>query len=694
MQPVTLGKYQLLKKIATGGMAEIFVARATGLPGFEKIVVVKRILAQHASKPDFIRMFLDEARIAATLHHPNIVQMYDIGAVEGAYFISMEYLHGEDVRTLMRALRQKNEGLPPEHALNIVIGIAAGLHYAHEKRGFDGKLLGIVHRDVNPQNVFVTYDGGVRLVDFGIAKATNRSDDTKMGMLKGKIPYMSPEQARSEDLDRRSDVYAAGIMLYELTTGRRLYKGTSEFEILKRIVEDPVAPPSVVRPGYPSDLEKIVMKALAKDRGERYPTAQALQADLEEFGREHRLVISPIALAEFMERVFGKKSEAWREALATGRDLVDQIAERGEDSDPDLSQLVAEVNGSLENGRDTPGTPSALGEMARSSSAKRGTARADTAIAAGMLQGQGGRKKRSRAAAIGIAGLGAAAVLAVAAGIVLLKPNVLGGLVGLGGKTESARAGTAQSAEAGASAEGELSATRVRVWPAVQAAGLVKISTRPAGATIRIDGSLWPERAPAVVDGLVPGDHLVDLEWPGHGSRRAVVSIKENETSSLFVALDGQNLDAGVPADAGTDANRQQIPTAVDVALASASSPPQSPPPSSEEDGSAKGRDDGSGSASHQRNPRAPNRPRHPGMAAITVPAGIGELRIASSPSCEVIVDGKARGATPLAGLMLPAGNHTVQLVNSRFGIDRTLTVQVKPDEVTKRKYDFSVEGN
>src|SRR6185503_3972324 len=174
-----LGKYEIVKRLATGGMAEIFLARVSGLPGFQKMVVIKRILPQLATKSDFIEMFLDEARIAATLQHPNVVQMYDVGVVDGNYFIAMEYLHGEDVRSLMKALYKKEEKLPLEHALNILIGISSGLHYAHEKVGFDGKPLNIVHRDVTPQNIIVTYEGGVKLLDFGIAKASNRFGETR-----------------------------------------------------------------------------------------------------------------------------------------------------------------------------------------------------------------------------------------------------------------------------------------------------------------------------------------------------------------------------------------------------------------------------------------------------------------------------------------------------------------------------------
>ncbi|HEX4460669.1 MAG TPA: serine/threonine-protein kinase, partial [Polyangia bacterium] len=220
-----LGDYEILKRLAVGGMAEIFLARVRKLTGFQKMVVIKRILPQLAQNTDFVEMFLDEARIAATLEHPHIVQTYDVGMIDDSYYIAMEYLHGEDVRSIMRAVNTRLQAPPIEQALHIIISAAAGLHYAHEKVGFDGAPLDIVHRDVSPQNLIVTYEGSVKLLDFGIAKASNRLRETRVGTLKGKVPYMSPEQCRSEQLDRRSDIYSLGILMWELTLSRRLYRG-------------------------------------------------------------------------------------------------------------------------------------------------------------------------------------------------------------------------------------------------------------------------------------------------------------------------------------------------------------------------------------------------------------------------------------------------------------------------------------
>lgn len=320
-----LGKYQLIRRLATGGMAELFLARATALHGFEKLVVLKRILPQHAESEDFIRMFLAEARLAATLHHPNIVQVYDIGEEAGAFFFTMEYVQGQDLRKLVRAARKKSVPIPLEHVLHIVTGVAAGLNHAHEKNGRDGKPLGIVHRDVSPSNVLVTYDGGVKIVDFGIAKAATAQVNTIAGTLKGKIPYMSPEQCRGEAVDRRSDIFSIGTLLWEMTTGSRLFAGDNEFAILNRVAKGDVPPPTSIRPDYPPELEAIVMRALQADPELRYDSALDLQVDLEDFSREARLPVSSARMARFMRDLFVEDIEKAAAQLAADADDVQTV---------------------------------------------------------------------------------------------------------------------------------------------------------------------------------------------------------------------------------------------------------------------------------------------------------------------------------------------------------------------------------
>ncbi|HVK73326.1 MAG TPA: serine/threonine-protein kinase [Kofleriaceae bacterium] len=295
-----LGRYELIRRLASGGMAELYLARAAGIEGFEKIVALKRILPQYAHNDDFVRMFLDEARLTATIHHANVAQVYDIGQSEDGYFFAMEYVHGADLRTMLQTLFGRDERMPMAHALTIAIGAAAGLHAAHERCAPDGTPLGIIHRDVTPSNVLVSFEGCVKLIDFGIAKAERRTTETRAGTLKGKIAYMSPEQCLGETLDRRSDVFSLGIVLYEATTGTRLFPGDNEYAALRQIVDKDAPPPSTRRSDYLPELETIVMRALRRDREHRYPTAQALQLDLEELARRKGLAISNAHLARYV----------------------------------------------------------------------------------------------------------------------------------------------------------------------------------------------------------------------------------------------------------------------------------------------------------------------------------------------------------------------------------------------------------
>jgi serine/threonine-protein kinase len=327
--PCRFGRYTLLRRLATGGMAELFLALHKSVAGFEKLVVIKRILPAMNQDRAFIEMLLHEARIAATLSHPNIVQVFDVGTVDDTYFIAMEHVHGEDLRSIVRQMKKKDvTEFPIEHALSIVLGMCAGLAYAHDKRDLDGTALNIVHRDVSPQNVVVSYNGDVRVVDFGIAKSDVRVEDErggKGGRLKGKVPYMSPEQARGEAVDWRSDIFAVGVVLFELTTGKRLFKGKTELETLRLICDQDYPLPSQVSPGYPRELEAIVMRALAKDRTQRWQSARDMQAALEAFVRKQQLAVSPIALASFMQHLFAEKLTRQKEALLQGKQLADVI---------------------------------------------------------------------------------------------------------------------------------------------------------------------------------------------------------------------------------------------------------------------------------------------------------------------------------------------------------------------------------
>jgi len=371
-----LGKYQLVRRLATGGMAEIYLARAASIEGFEKLVVLKRILPQYAENAAFIRMFLAEARLAATLHHPNVVQVYDIGEDDGAYFFAMEYVQGVDLRQLVGATRRAGRELPLQHALTVIAGVCAGLHYAHEKKDPSGAPLGIVHRDISPSNVLVTFDGGVKVVDFGVAKVANVS--TTAGTLKGKIPYMSPEQCRSAPLDRRSDVFSIGTMLWELTCGRRLFQAENELALLNVVARGEVTAPSKLRPDYPPGLEAIVLRALAVDVEARFQSAQELQLALEDFAHESHLPLSDARLQRFVRDVCSDaiaKTEAILAACERPSRSGDEAAAEDEDDGPGGETAVYGSDGGL----DTPGPR----EPGGGPTAPGGTPRFEATIAPG-----------------------------------------------------------------------------------------------------------------------------------------------------------------------------------------------------------------------------------------------------------------------------------------------------------------------
>src|SRR5262249_4954057 len=279
-----LGKYQLLRKLATGGMAEVFLAKTDGPMGFEKLLVIKRILPHLAEDPQFVEMFLGEAKLAAQLNHPNLVQIFDFGRAEGSYFIAMEYIDGPNLRTLQVRARDLRRMVPFPIAARIVSWAAEGLAYAHDFQDLaTGQPLHLVHRDVSPDNILVGRSGTVKLVDFGIAKATGQSHQTQAGTVKGKVAYMAPEQLRGEPLDRRVDLYALGVVLYELCTGRMPFEAGTDASMVRAVLYD-VAIPAVQRvPTLPRGLQVILEGLLAKDRGSRSPDCRPLHADLEAF---------------------------------------------------------------------------------------------------------------------------------------------------------------------------------------------------------------------------------------------------------------------------------------------------------------------------------------------------------------------------------------------------------------------------
>lgn len=307
-EPTTIGgKYTLLRKLSSGGMAEVYLARQKGLVGFEKLVVLKRILPHLAQQPGFVQMFLDEARTAADLRHPNVVHIYEIGEDRGTYYIAMEFLDGQHLRHIEQRARERKTNLPLEVVLQVTMDAARGLQYAHTKTDLRGRPMGIVHRDVSPHNLVVTYEGYTKIVDFGIAKARTQLTATAPGVVKGKVAYLSPEQASGKELDGRSDIFSLGIILYELTTGTRLFLRSTEVATIHAVLSGEVKKPSEIAADYPRALEAIVLKALANNRDRRYEDAATLVDDLQAFAVAKGLRVSPGVVSDFLHQLYDEE---------------------------------------------------------------------------------------------------------------------------------------------------------------------------------------------------------------------------------------------------------------------------------------------------------------------------------------------------------------------------------------------------
>lgn len=299
-----IGKYRVIRRLAVGGMGEVFLARHEGPAGFSKTLVVKRILAHLASSEQFVELFLNEARLAAALLHPNIVQIFELGEADGAYFIAMEYIPGHSLRAVANVLARQGKTLDPHLAGRIAAQALHGLHYAHEFKDEQGKRLHIVHRDVSPDNILVGHGGSVKMLDFGVAKAMRSNEHTRT--VRGKLRYMAPEQLRGEPLDARADLYSMGVVIYELTTGHHLVSSEMSPSELLEALGQPIKPPRLLNPNIPETLERIILRALAQDPEDRFPSAAAMATALTDYLSQSASSLNPAQLDAFLLELFGE----------------------------------------------------------------------------------------------------------------------------------------------------------------------------------------------------------------------------------------------------------------------------------------------------------------------------------------------------------------------------------------------------
>jgi serine/threonine-protein kinase len=368
--PQSFGRYRIRGVLGEGGMGRLYVAEQTGIEGFAKIVALKRILPHLADSPPFRSLFLNEARVAARLEHPNIVATYELGEVEGTYFMALEYLPGEDLRAVM-ARCESPASMPIEVAALLAQQSANGLDYAHELRDGDGRPAGLVHRDVNPSNIFITYHGMVKLLDFGVVKASTGNPKTSPGIFKGKYAYCAPEQLKGDSVDHRTDVFSLGIVLWECLTGNRLFDSPTDAGTIDAVRTQAIVAPSLLRPDVPVELDEITMRALMRDRDRRFQSAQELSEALDRFlgGRRHRPTSNSVG--QWLEALFGTDRAALKKAIAQGNDV---------------EGALGKLSGS-ENAP-PPAEPASVRRSARSLSAVRPRPLWSTAVERGTPSGQ------------------------------------------------------------------------------------------------------------------------------------------------------------------------------------------------------------------------------------------------------------------------------------------------------------------
>ena len=667
------GKYTLLRKLAKGGMAELFLAIQKSVAGFEKLIVIKRILPEMNRDRAFIEMLLHEARIAATLSHPNIVQIFDVGQVDGQYFIAMEHVHGEDLRSMVRQMKKKGIlEFPMEHALAVTLGMCAGLAYAHERRELDGTPLNIVHRDISPQNVVVTFSGDVKIVDFGIAKSDNKTgEQTKSGKLKGKVPYMSPEQARGEPVDHRSDIFSTGVMLFEFTTGKRLFKGASEYDTLKMICEEEYPLPSRVRPGYPIALEDVVMRALSKDPEDRFQSAREMQSQLESFIRDEKIAVSNIALHQFMQTLFEEKLASQKEALLQGKQLAD----------------IIEVRRNIESTMEFEGAAARLA-AAGMALPPANHSQSMPAAAHTVTNFSAREPQRNTVLFVALALLGVLGVGAVAGAVVYKKRR-------------DAAANAANAALA-------IPATAM-VNAAPQ--GALEVTSDPPGASIWVNGDLRREVTPATVSLPIGGAIDIKVTMDGFEPQKNTIVLTDgrpHDSMQLTLKKGSIVVDVAVlPAEARAVMTLDGKPftaTIDGVASGIEHKVAVSAPGYLEQDfvfmgepmdhkhidvtlGKSIALDRSGRPAATQRSDVPVVATQTATQAAVSAPTGVGKLNVGATGGwCNVTVDGAPRGATPVAGLELSSGSHRVTCT-PEGGKPQSTTVNVPIDGTARYKF-------
>lgn len=684
--PQQFGRYYLTQKIAMGGMAEIFRAKSVGAEGFEKVVVIKRILPHFSEDEGFVTMFKDEARVAAHLAHANVVQVFDFDEVDHLFYIAMEYVEGRDLKRVLDVGAREQKPMSIAQSVFVLIEAAQGLHYAHS-RVVDGQPLGIIHRDVSPHNVMISFSGEVKIMDFGIAKAASRSTKTRVGTVKGKCAYMSPEQARGKPLDPRSDLFALGVLLWEMLTGKRLFVGESDFETLNNVLKAEVPAPSELNPEVPKELDAIVLKALAREREGR-------QADTGQFASELRRwfyssVPDPDAvnLKGYMHDLFEEEIEQLRTEVAAEAQQMEGVRRgTGSSSAPKRSGTGSNAAAVASDEERTM----ALDGSGLPADADRTMALPDAAAFLESRQPSGSRRKTMAMTEPPLPPKKSRTGLFVGVGLLVAAIAAAGGVIGLRGKP--APATNADGAAVQASAAVAPHARKFQLTIKAPGANQILVndslvSTDPEttyvgeqGATVRIQAKNGDRVK--LVHHVIQADEVVDIQLPEAPKpvepvkveAAAPIVIVQVEPQSATLLVNGAPMEltkgnAKVPnlklgdtfkVDAKADGYKSESKTFMvknaqletfEIAL--------------------------------QR-----DRPAGPKPEAAEK-AGPGKVVITAKPWAKVSEKGKDLGLTP-AKADVQSGKHTFTL--TKGSVTKTVTLTVKAGQTATANVDMSAE--
>jgi hypothetical protein len=689
--PQPFGRYFLTSKVAMGGMAEIFRAKSIGAEGFEKVVAIKRILPHFTEDEGFVTMFKDEAKVAAQLTHANVVQVFDFDEVDELFYIAMEFVEGHDLKRVLDMGVKNGKPLSIAQSVYILIEAAQGLHYAHT-RVVDGQPLNIIHRDVSPHNVMVSFNGEVKIMDFGIAKAASRSTKTRVGTVKGKCAYMSPEQARGKNLDPRSDLFALGVTLWEMLTGKRLFVGESDFETLNNVLKAEVPPPSELNPDVPKDLEAIVLRSLARERDERQGDCGMFATELRRWFYANVPDPDAVNLKGYMHDLFADQIEKLKTDVAAEAQMMDAIR-KGQSGQ---RKAVTGSQPAMAAGDDERTMALDSSALAAPGDADRTMALPDAAaMLSGMRPASGPNASRTMAA---VEPPKKSNVGLIVGGVVALAVVVGVGMVMMGGeKPKAANVGAPPAAP-------------VKVLLTIKAAGAKQISvlggemvcTNKDECTYKADKGV--EISVLAKDGdrqqmekITPESDGQVLEIKLPAAEKKVEAVAAAATTILAIEVVPANADvtiAGqhVPVAGGIaklptaklgDTLKVEVkaeghkPMVKDVLVATptvqkevfkleSEKKADAPAAAAREGGAAGEGDEGKAAA-----------------------AGPGHVKVTATPWAKVSVKGKAYGTTPI-DFDLPAGKHTVTL--TKGDVTKSKSVVVKPGKTATVDEDMSGE--